>query len=202
MHEAADGMAPTVWLTPTVSIVSRDRCFFVEMEGSASTERRRFDSRSRSKAALFAATLPGIVADFVIREFEPGGRLRSEEAVRGQSFADAVNAARRRRAEFGRSVYVGMANVSEHLFAHSHRAMAEHFAPGVQPVPMPSDMPRRREFLLEVACVADVRISASSEGEARREIQNRLAALEISLGVGSAGKAILATLSIEPSVAE
>ncbi|MFY2610595.1 hypothetical protein [Achromobacter ruhlandii] len=140
VYEATDETDPFVELTPTVSIVSSGRKFCVRLCDPALNRNERTWFTKKSRASLFAATLPGVVANFEVLYFDDKNCHHVQMA--GASFPQAVNAARRLRARTGDSVYVGLANTAENLYRHAQHMAQEIFSDGIDPVPIPVDMPQ------------------------------------------------------------
>ncbi len=139
VYESTDETDPFVELTPTVSIVSSKRRFCVRLRDPSLNRNEHTWFNNRARAALFAASLPGVVADFAVLYFDE--RDSHREVMEGVSFLQAVQAARRLRASTGYSVYVGLAHIAENLYRHAQHMAVEKFSDGVDPVLMPPIMP-------------------------------------------------------------
>lgn len=189
--EKPDGEArPTVYLNDSVWIKQRARRFVVVEGGS---EVGAFSVKDR--AALFAATLAGVTADFEVKHYEGIGGQLSVTSMQGCTFEAAVNEARRKFARCGGAVYVGLPHCGAYPYGHSNAEDAERFAPGVVPVPMPEGMPRRRKYTVAVTLAATVEVAGVSEEDTASQVCEMLSQAQLRHGVWADGAPIVLNVS-------
>jgi hypothetical protein len=138
-----------VSITEDININIQGRGFNVTQWIESEQTFVHYDFTDRMEAASLAATLPGVVADWVVSEDVGGTEWRMTQ-LPASSFAEAVNHARRLRASNRRGIAVHLPETSKWPFFYRSAADAvESFAPRVEPVAQPSglgELRTRRAF--------------------------------------------------------